>query len=259
MKKEKTLGDIERKTLQDCCDFNDNLSLNLTVKEKLFVYKSRFLKVDFDKRFMIIDEPSAETPDAQPLSKGESFEIFFTYKTFRYLFPSRLLEKTRFSIQGRSFLAFKIRLPEKLEDGDRRDFFRVPPEMRPPVVVTFQIYRAGSEKPLMAEGGLVPKPMTFRGEMTDISGGGFSVRTETGKKQLPLEKGDLIDASFKLKRTIGDMEIWSEVRNKRKYKDTDIMIWGMQFIDDDRNKLLKTYQNKLLRYVTERQREMIAQ
>jgi c-di-GMP-binding flagellar brake protein YcgR len=94
--------------------------------------------------------------------------------------------------------------------------------------------------------------------MVDISGGGFSMRTKPGDKPFLLDKGDIINARFRLKADYDEMEIWSEVRNKRKYKGTEIMVWGLQFIEGEKNMHMRFFRNKIMRFVVERQREMLA-
>ena len=84
------------------------------------------------------------------------------------------------------------------------------------------------------------------------------LKTIVGEKGLLLEKGDVINAKFMLKKGMEEMEIWSEVRNKRKYRDTEMMIWGLRFVEEsEKNRYLKHYRNKIMRYVVERQREML--
>jgi c-di-GMP-binding flagellar brake protein YcgR len=251
------LTEIETRVLKSCCELNDVLTLNVRENEKLFVYKSRFLEVNFNRGFIIIDVPSPETPDGKPLSKGQSFEVFFEYKVFRYLFDSKILDHTQFKLNDRSFYALKMRLPQQLKDGDKRDYFRVETPMRPPLPVRFNIYAGGAGTPIMSM-LMQNKAEEFQGEMVDISGGGIAVRGKPGDKNLPLEKGDVINARFKLKPGLELMEIWCEVRNTRKYKDTEILVWGFRFLGKERNKTINYYRNKILRYVTERQREILA-
>lgn len=252
-----SLSEIELNALKTSCDTNERLTLNVHAKEDLYVYRGRFLAVNFHQGFIIIDEPSPETPNAKPLSRGQSFEVFFEFKTFRYLFNSKVLEHTKFKIGDRGFYGLKILLPKELQDGEKREYFRVQTGMRPPVNAKFSVYKAGSDKPLES-GVLAGTPQEFRGELIDISGGGMALRGKVGDKELPLEKGDNIFARFKLKAGFEDMELWAEVRNKRKYMDTDIQVWGLKFYEKDKNKHINYFRNKILRYVTERQREILS-
>ena len=251
------LTEIETQVLKTCCELNDKLTLNVRENDRLYVYKSRFLTVDFNNKFIIIDEASPETPDAKPLSKGQHFEIFFEYKIFRYLFDSRVLEHTQYKLHDRGFYALKIFLPNQLKDGDKREYFRVETPMRPPVMVKFNIIPRGAKAPIKSA-LLAGTDEEFKGELVDISGGGLALRGRPGEKPPPLEKGDVINAMFRLKPGIDLMEIWCEVRNIRKYKDSSIIVFGLQFMGKERNNNLNYYRNKILRYVTERQREILA-
>lgn len=251
------LGELEKKVLTESCDLNENITLSIKEDGKMFVYKSRFLDIDFKQGSIIIDRPSAETVDAKPLLKGTHFDIFFTYKSFRYLFPSAILGYTKFILQGNEIHAARIYMPAELQDGEKREYFRVQAGMRPPVLVKFFIYEKGSETPIMSK--LVEDtPKEFHAQLVDISGGGISLRTKPGEKPFLMEKGDIIKANFRLKKEMEEMEIWCEVRNKRRYKDTEIVIWGLRFIESEKNRQLKFYRNKIMRYVVERQREMLS-
>jgi len=237
------LTDFETRVIKTCCDLNDKLILNIVENDSLFVYKSRFLAVDFNNEFIIIDEPSPETPDARPLANDQYFEVFFEYKTFRYLFNSKVLELTEYKLHQRSFQALKILLPPQLVDGNNRDYFRVVPGMKPAIKVKFNIENTPGE---------------FEGKMVDISGEGFAMKVKMKDKPFPLEKGDTINARFKLKPGDELWEIWSEVRNIREDEDARIVVLGMKFLGKEWNRNLNYYRNKILRYVTERQREILA-
>ncbi len=250
------MNDLEQKILKDCCDLNENLSINVYENENIFVYRSRFLSVDFKNKFLIIDEPSPETSGAKPLSKGQDIELFFEYKTFRYLMFSRILDHTMFKIRNRGFYALKVFLANELKDGERREYFRIQTPMKPPVKVRFFIYKKGEDKPVMSS-IMENVPREYEADMYDISGGGFSIHGKTLDRQIPLEKGDIILAKFRLKPDMDEMELWSEVRNKRKLKGTEIVVFGFHFLKSDKNKFLKNHRNKIMRYVIERQRELM--
>jgi c-di-GMP-binding flagellar brake protein YcgR len=246
------LTEIETRALKTCCDLNDKLILNFVDNDRLFVYKSRFLAVDFKEGFITIDKPSPETHDARPLSKGQYIEIFFQYKIFRYIFNSKVLEHTQYKLHQQAFYALKILLPRELMDGDKRDYFRVETGVKPPIEVRFNIFARGLETPVKIT------PQEFKGEMVDISGEGFAMKVKIGDKSFPLENGHIINAVFKLKPGDELWEIWSEVRNIRNYKDTRIVVLGIKFLGKEQNKNLNYYRNKILRYVTERQREILS-
>lgn len=251
------LDKLETEIIRNCCDSNENLSLFIQEGDKKLTYRSRFLEVDFKKQLLVIDVPTSDSQEGKPLARGERFEGFFTFKKFRYLFNSVVLGHTKFKLQRNEVMAFFIRLPKGLLDGDRRDYFRVQTSMRPPVSVLFHLYEQGASDPVMST-VVENSPQEFQAEMVDISGGGFSIRTKLGDSPLDLKVGDVIDVKFRLKKGMEEMTIWSIVRNKRKYKGTEIVIWGLQFIEKhEQNRLLRSYRNKIMRFVTERQRELM--
>jgi c-di-GMP-binding flagellar brake protein YcgR len=251
------LSEMEARVLKTCCEENEKLIVFTTENDKKFAYKSRFLFAHFDKDYIIIDEPSPDTSNARPISKGQYIEIFFETKLFRYLFESRVLEHTTFKLNYKAFHALKIQLPSRLKDGDKREYYRIETGLRPPIEVKFKIYKNDSQKPVMSD--IIPdQPEEFIGEMVNISGGGFALRAKLGAVPLPLERGDIIDAVFKLREDLAALKIWSEVRNFRKYRDSGIVVWGFRFLGREKNEQISLQRNKILRYVIDRQRELLA-
>jgi len=247
---------MEEKVIRNCCELNDKIIINTAEHENRYTYLSRFLSVDFKEGFIVIDEPSPETPDAKPISKGQTLEIFFQSKIHRYLFVTKVVDHTTFKFNFKSFHALKISMPGRLKDGDKREYFRIDTGMRPPIDVYFNIHKYGQSSPIMsifAE----DQPEEFIAEMVDVSGGGFSIRAKLGSAPPPLEKGDVINARFKLRDSTELLEIWSDVRNYRRYKETNIMIWGLRFLGREKNEHISNQRNKILRFVLDRQREKL--
>jgi c-di-GMP-binding flagellar brake protein YcgR len=246
------LSEFESDILKAACDSNEKITIKLRQGQDLHVYRSRFLALEKGVGAVVIDEPTAESPNALPLAKGESVEVFFEYRTFRYLFPTRIMEHFRFSLNNRNIYAFRIGLPTALHDGERREYFRVQVPVGQPVTVRFSIYHEGA-KPVMSD---LIENMTeeFEGGMIDISGGGFALR---GSGHIELVKGDLISARFRIKPDLPEYEIWCEVCSKRLSQVEGEMIWGLVFLKEDRNPNLRGYRNVILRYVLERQREVL--
>lgn len=253
-----SLSENEVSVIRTCCELNQNLFLNVHEHDRLYVYRSRFLAVDFTGGCIVIDVPSAETEDAKPLSRGQSFEIYFECETFRYLFFSSVLDHTQFRLNDRSFYALKISLPNQLQNGNKREYFRVQASMRPPIIIKFTIFPRGLTASSTASAISSNQP-EHRAEMIDVSGGGFSMRVKPGDKPFYLDKGDIIKVKIKFRADYDVIEAWGEVRNKRKYKDTDIIIWGIQFLGKEMNANINQIRNKVLRFVTERQREILSQ
>jgi c-di-GMP-binding flagellar brake protein YcgR len=252
-----SLTEIEAKVLKTCCELNDNLTVSIREDNHISTYKSRFLDIDFKKGYLIIDEPSAESHEAKPISKGQYIEIFFGFKTFRYLFDTKVLDHVMFKLNDNEFHAFKISLPKHLKDGDKREYFRVEVGLKKPILVRFNIFKRGGDKPLMS---IVMKgrPEEYRCEMVDISGGGLSMRIRSGDKVLPLSRGDIVNTRFKLKAGDPEILLWCTVKNARRFRDTNILVWGLEFMGKDRNKNLNFIRNKIMRHVVECQRELLS-
>jgi len=255
----KKLNSLERDVLDNAAGLNENITLTVYDKGESYFYRSRLLDINIKEDFIIIDEASVETPNAKPISKGQEFEVFFEFKGFRYLFNAEVLEHTKFKINNRGIYALKISLPTELKDGERREYFRVGLPMKPQIITSFNIFKREEKGPIMST-VIEDEPEVFEAVMVDISGGGFSIKAKDDSKILyrELDRGDVINAKFKLKPKYDEMELYSVVRNKHKYQDSEIMIWGLQFISGDKNKNLKKYRNKIMRFVIERQRELMS-
>lgn len=246
------LSQLEREVLTVSCDSNERILLMRHERDQQMIYKSRFLALENDFSVIVIDSPSADSAGARPLAKGDEFEVFFECKSIRYLFVSRVLEHSTFRLQNRNLYAMRIQAPTSLRDGERREYFRVEIPVGGAIKVKFHIYRGG-KVPVMS--ALVDgRKEEFDGEMQDISGGGFALRTS---HNLEMEKGDWVETRFRLRSDAPPMTIWGEVRNKRRLPGSDSLIWGVFFLGDKLNPTLKQHRNLILRYVLERQREML--
>lgn len=251
------LSQNEAKVLKMCCDSNEKLTLKTIEKDRTLFYKSRFLSVDFSKDVIIIDEPSPETQDARPISKNQEFEIFFELQKNRFLFDSRLIDHTQYTLNESTSHAIRISLPEVVRSGDMREYFRVETGMKHAVTVKFNIYKSDSQIPVMSS-LIKGKAEDYEGEILDISGGGFSLREKPDSISLPLEKGDKINARFTLREEDGEIEIWSMISNVRKFKETHTKIFGLHFLGKENNWNIGALRTKIFRYVMDRQRENIA-
>jgi c-di-GMP-binding flagellar brake protein YcgR len=253
-----SLKDFEVSMLRKCCDANEAIIISIKVGNDIHTYRSRFLDINYKAQYLIIDEPSAESSKSKPLSKNQKFEAFFKYNLgagFRYIFNSRVLSRVMFKVGARGIYAFKIFLPPVLLDGERREYFRVPTEIKPEIIVKYKIYKDGEEEPLINQ--YLNTPEIFKCTMLDISGGGLSIRSSQESGKIDLDVDDHILAEFKLKSTDKPLSLWGKVKNKRRFRDTKFFIWGIEFLDAKRNKLLKPCRNQIMRFVITRQREIL--
>jgi c-di-GMP-binding flagellar brake protein YcgR len=247
-----SLSEMDLDILRLACESNESITIMGFDRQTPSVYKSRLLHLDLPGKSMIIDEASPDTPDAMPLARGENIDIFFEIRNFRYIFSSKIVDHTLFRLQNRGIYALKIILPSALRDGERREYFRVETPKSPAVKVEFLIHKRGASGPMMSA-LMADTPEIFEARIEDISGGGFSM---SGRPGIDLEKGDIIDARFLLKPNQPELQIWSEVRFRRN-RPTGDCLWGIMFLTENRNPYLKSLRSRIMRYVIERQRELL--
>ncbi|MCP5107249.1 MAG: hypothetical protein GY950_27930, partial [bacterium] len=182
--------------------------------------------------------------------------VFFIARGFRFLFHSKVLKRDTFKLHGESETpVLIIRMPEDIYDGERRDFFRVPAPMDPPVDLKFRSYfETGQsfdqqqEMPDMEEYGM-SEAFIF-----DISGGGLGMKS---KEEISLMVGDIVNLRFRLRPgDPNDIQVEGLINNSRRTPDKTAFIKGVEFIPD-RNDNYRNALKKISRYVMERQREMI--
>jgi c-di-GMP-binding flagellar brake protein YcgR len=246
------LNEIEIDVLRTVSELNENITILIPDKNPPVVYHSRFLGVDFAGSTVVIDEASPESSNALPLSKGEDLNVFFQFKGFRYIFFSRVLEHTIFSLNNRGVYALKISLPDSLRDGERREYFRVETPKSPLVTVRFLLHKAGADYPVMVA-GTENVPQDFSGKMVDISGGGFCLAVD---EKLDVVRGDYLHAFFQLKGVAEEIEVWTEVRYRKKYVEKESLL-GLMYLPEFKNYRFKGLKNRIMKFIIERQRELL--
>lgn len=251
------MHDLERLVLQNCSDQNENLTLFSLTPERRDVYKSRFLEFNPAQKFIILDEPSPENKDAGLIMKNQALECFFEYKTFRYLFQTRVLDHVDYFMNQQRIHAVKVACPDKLSDGERREYFRVEVSPKIPILARFLIYKTGMGTPV--ESSLLKgQPHWFEGQVQDISGGGLCIYSKDKAFVLDLEKGDRLVLHFRLKPGTEELKLWAEVRNVRHIENLNVHAWGVRFFENNQNPGLKKHRSQIMRYVVERQREILS-
>jgi c-di-GMP-binding flagellar brake protein YcgR len=251
------MHDLERLVLKNCSDLNENVTLFSLTPERIDVYKSRFLEFNPDQRFLIIDEPSPENKDAALIMKNQALECFFEYKTFRYLFLTKVLDHNDYILKKQRLHALKISMPDKLSDGERREYFRVEVAPKNPLSSRFLIYKNGSDTPVSST-ILKGQPNWFDGQIHDLSGGGLCLYSKDKAFLLDLEKGDRLELCFRLKAGGEEIKLWAEVRNVRHIENLDVHAWGVRFFETGINPSLKKFRTLIMRYVVDRQREILS-
>ncbi|MCP4213296.1 MAG: hypothetical protein GY765_01510, partial [bacterium] len=222
-------------------------------EDRYLHYHSRFFEINPKKKFILIDKPSEDSEGHKPLTKRDKIAVLFKITDFRFLFHSKILGKFKYKLNKDVTIdAFKIRAPEKLLDGNRRDFFRV----KTPFEQHLRIYPL----PLMAKGKTsgasgVEEADCFDVMMIDISQGGTAVRTEAGLK---IRAGDKVLVQFKLtKDDPDDIESEGIIKNKREPENSKDCFLGIEFIPNKDVEFKRALQ-RINRFIMGMQRELLA-
>ncbi len=219
-------------------------------------FVSRFLDLNRKKKRLKIDLPSATDTESDDilLKKDDDIRVFFIFKGFRFLVFSTVLGLTKYSLpSGKTIPALTILLPDKLIDGERRNFFKVFTPLYP---MELEII----ERPDNQEEDLSPPPLNekFTGIMYDISGGGIAILE--GQTTLPLYLNDILDLYFHLEEDGPPLHMEGRVLNKRQHQNMEKYVYGIEFIQQNISPLeIKRNVTKIMRYVMKRQREIIFQ
>ncbi len=133
--------DIDKIFLYRAVEENVNLSVYFAIDEsKGFSYLSRFLKIDETGRYVIIDTPTGKHGNTKQLIPNDEISILFKLSGFRFLFDTKVLEKTEFQLNENTKVnGLKVRIPQKLLDGNRRQFFRVIVPMNKPIKIHYTV------------------------------------------------------------------------------------------------------------------------
>ncbi len=248
--------EIDSKFLLRAIEENENITISLTGTKKQMTYTSRFFDLDRSDRSIIIDLPTGVGETFEPLVKGDEINVYFQYSGFRFYFHSKVLGKVKYRLnESTKVPAYKIKLPTKLLDGERRNYFRVPTPHDKAVIVKFIVYPKGGEQVIIDEDHPESIPKVFEGTILDISAGGVAIKVDENMEEIKV--GDKIDMRFRLrKEDFDELEISGVIRNERTYYNTESKIFGVEFLPE-RSVEFKRAINKISRYVIERQRELL--
>ena len=218
-------------------------------------YRSRFLGWDGSLSFLVIDQPTPEGESFKPLLPEDKVTVFFQVSGFRFLFHTRVSGKSEFALNDRMTVsAMRLVKPALIEDGERRNHFRVPVPRERPVTLRFFIYKEGSKELLVDRDLPGIRPISYELSVTDISGGGLSVKAE---RNVPLKPGDKVQMTIVMRYDNNQMlKIDGIVRNRRRVSEGDMDVWGIEFLAE-RNVEFRYTLTRVNRYVMDRQREML--
>jgi c-di-GMP-binding flagellar brake protein YcgR len=234
---------------------NENITVHFEVEDnKTLVYRSRFFEVSEEDKYIIIDFPSGESESAKPLVPNDPVFVHFKFAGFRFLFYSKIIEKINYQLNPeKSTRAFKIRLPSKLLDGNRRKYFRVTVPMDQPISLFYRkLSSRDKESPETKQTAV--KSKSFEALMIDISEGGIAIKSE-GRPAI--SKGDKLSMWFKLAGETNEIKMEAVVRSTRQYGEKEVHLWGVEFVPKkDIN--YKRALRRINKYVMSTQRRLLA-
>lgn len=237
---------------------NVNISVNYrTELKEILTYRSRFFDVNRDENYIIIDFPTSDHETFKPLVPHDEIFILFKFSGFRFLFESEILDRIEYQLNPENKItAFKVRLPEMLLDGNRRNFFRVTVPMEKPFQLYYFIFDPMQKK--RAPVSLITDPDKSRfleAVMIDISEGGIAIKSEN---QIALKQGTKVMLWFKLEEKDKEfIRIEGVIRNSRKYGDKEVALWGVEFVPK-RDIYFKRALTRINKFVMCKQREFLA-
>lgn len=226
-----------------------------TESDRQLDYHSRFFRVNRKKKYIIIDKPTGEKDTYQQLAPGDIVTVFFRSAGFRFLFKTKILKKGTFKLHGKHVTpVLMIYLPDEIDDGERRNFFRVPMPRTPQMTVKFISYfEQGQNLEQQQDKEMLGDYPMSEGIILDLSGGGIAIKCS---QDSTLMVGDIINMKFQLPSLAGsDIEISGVINNSRKIED-ELVIRGIEFIPNSGDAYKNALKN-ISSYVMRRQREMI--
>jgi len=246
------LSDAEHELLRTICAANEKITV-FSDSDHPSIYRSRFLAFLDGRQGLIIDEPSAESGSGMPLAKNEAVRIFFEWQRQRFMIDTTVLGHVPFTLSGRPLHALQVAMPDSLRDGERREYFRVELPQREGIYVTFHLYPDDSARPL-ADPALPDRPQEFHAIMIDISGGGFSLHADC----LPqMNRRDVVAARFRLRPDGEELQVRARPVGKKKLLPSGVPVQGFCYIREEKRQGFNQFLQRVLRYVIDRQREIL--
>ncbi|MCP4157870.1 MAG: hypothetical protein GY757_59725 [bacterium] len=249
--------DIDKIFLYRAVEENVNLSVYFAVDEnRAYNYLSRFLKINEAGQFVIIDTPTGAHGGTKQLVPNDDISILFKLSGFRFLFDTKVLEKTEFQLnENTNVNGLKVRMPTKLLDGNRRQFFRVIVPVNKPIKIHYTVMGRSSVKGNLASFEKAGSGASFlEAVMIDISGGGLAIKSD---RKLNIKQGDKLLMRFKLADfEREEIHVEGVVRSTREYAEKKDTLWGIEFMPQKDIKF-KRAMNRINKFVMEGQRKFI--
>lgn len=250
---------VER-LLELACVYNVPLTVTAETIDNIYRYKSRMfeLKKTPDGNCLVIDHPVTDGIETIALTPKVPITIFFALDKERFFFETRMIRKVTFTLEGpRKTTALEVIYPNVLKSGQRRMFYRVTPPLGNPISVKCGVLDDRIDW-LAQEPGTwnFPSHLRFEGHVVNISVGGLLLAVEKGSK-VNVQVGTRLGIRLSLAVDETPLMLKAIIR-RMEGKDADGKERvAMEFIDTSEKFEYKLAINRLYRYVTECQKEII--
>ncbi|MCP5047644.1 MAG: hypothetical protein GY940_10760 [bacterium] len=234
---------------------NERITLqHKTEHNKTLTFGSRFFEINPKKKYIIIAQPYGDEDTYQQLVRKDKITVYFIEKGYRFMFESIVLKRDKFKLHGENETAVLIiKMPPDIYDGERRNFFRVPLPVDPPIDLKYISYFESNQSFDVQQTPSIEDYNMSSAISIDISGGGLSF---SGKGDMGVMVGDIINMRLSLRQGGDVLQIEGLINNSRESLDKTAIVKGIEFIPD-RSDSYREAIKKISRYVMERQREMI--
>lgn len=240
---------IRDDVLDRACARNAAMDVSILGRRDGTGLKSRFLKkVAGEKGVLVIEAPTkGATPIA--LYPGDSIEAILLVEGERYGFRATVRSRARARLSGHiEVSAITIDYPQVLSQMQRRRHYRVKVPALDPIPVTC-VGKAPAAEGKRDKGELV----RFTAPATDISAGGICLKMPKDQAHLT-RVGTRLALDFSI-RTSPKMRLVGVVRHSRQTPDRKDFLAGLEFIGAEKTIAGKRAVDRIMRYVTRRQRE----
>ncbi len=219
----KTETNTSSRTLESACARNVSVELHQSgADDEVLVAFSRLL--DLDVRNVYLDKPKSRgTPLA--FGQGKVVDVHLSLAGDRYVFRARVTQpvctvKLNASTRVRGM---SLSRPTVLDDGQRREDFRVSLASIDPVDVHFHTFDTGNVNRCQVDAE------RFRGQLIDLSRGGISVRVAV-EDRATLRVDEQFFVHCRFPDDVGEITMLAQVAHVRSIVHGEAVRAGLRFL-----------------------------
>ncbi len=214
--------------LKECCE--KKVTATVLIHEYPLEFLSLFLNANPDNKWITIDLLKPDLGNRY-IEKSKSIQVLYNLNGMKYTFRSSYIEET-----NNEYRAIKISYPKKINNTQRRQYFRVEPPIEDTILISAKVYKES--------------PYELKGPMRDISEGGISfiIGKESAVK---VALGDILDHLCINLPGPGEIITRGAVRSVFEGRGNKF-ICGIEFLGLTDDQISRIY-----RYVVERQKDTI--